>query len=130
MAPIPPPEVVVTDGGSAAVSSEVESQTGNRFAERVFGSDAVDTSAGVVRWELKRGMEVLHMGVATARGWHDALSGAALCGKNNSVMALAIPEKLDAIDAVLDGGAVVSGSVFGGAAAIPSSIEWCVRSRS
>lgn len=87
MAPIPPPEVVVADGGSAAVSSEAESYLDSRFAERVFGPDAVDTSAEVVCWELKRGMEVLHMGVATARGWHDALSGAALCGKNNSVMA-------------------------------------------
>lgn len=87
MAPIPPPEVVVAGGGSAAVSSEAESHLDRRFAERVFGPDAVDTSAEVVCWELKRGMEVLHMGVATARGWHDALSGAALCGKNDSVMA-------------------------------------------
>ncbi len=123
-------ERVVVIGGSAAVSSEVESQLGSRFAERVFGPDAVDTSAEVVRWELKRGMEVSHMGIATARGWHDALSGAALCGKNNSVMALAIPEKLDAIDAALGAGAVVSGSVFGGTAAVPSSVEGYVRSRS
>lgn len=123
-------ERVIVVGGPAAVSPDVEAQLGDRFSERVFGPDAVDTSAEVVRWELKRGMGASHMGVATARGWHDALAGAALCGKNDSVVALAVPDKLDAVDAALAGGPVASGWVFGGTAAVPSSVEAYVRSRS
>lgn len=117
-------ENVVVVGGPAAVSPDVESQLGNRFAERVFGETAVDTSAAIAKWETERGMEVSkHMGVATANGWQDALAGAALCGQHNCILVLASPEQMQAVDWVLDQfGGDAEGYVFGGTAAVPDSI--------
>lgn len=89
----------------------------------MYGEDAVDTSAATVAWERARGMEVAPMGVASADGWHDALAGAALCGKNDSVLVLASPDRMQAVESVLsDAGSKASGFIFGGFESVPKSV--------
>ena len=78
-------------GGAAVVSSAVEGQLkaeGIAF-ERVAGETAYDTSAKLATKLISLGMSVNNLGVATGWGYADALSGAALCGQNNSIMLLA-----------------------------------------
>lgn len=78
-------------GGAAVVSSAVEGQLkaeGIAF-ERVAGETAYDTSAKLATKLISLGMSVNNLGVATGWGYADALSGAALCGQNNSIMVLA-----------------------------------------
>ena len=78
-------------GGAAVVSSAVEGQLkaeGIAF-ERVAGETAYDTSAQLATKLISLGMSVNNLGVATGWGYADALSGAALCGQNNSIMLLA-----------------------------------------
>ena len=116
-------EKVVVVGGPASVSPDVEAQLGARFSERVYGEGAVDTSAATVAWERARGMGVAPMGVASADGWHDALAGAALCGRNESVLVLASPDRMQAVESVLsDAGSKASGFIFGGFESVPKSV--------
>lgn len=122
-------EKVVVVGGPISVSSDVEAQLGARFFERVYGEDAVDTSAATVAWERARGMGVSLMGVASANGWHDALAGAALCGRNGSVLVLAAPDRMQAVESVLsDTGPEASGFIFGGLESVPKSVADRLRS--
>lgn len=112
-------------GGPAAVSRDVEEQLQGRFpCERVYGDTAVDTSKAIAKWEVERGMGVSPcMGVATADGWQDALSGAALCGSNNCILLLATPDQMQAVNWAVDKFEYNSrGFVFGGPAAVPQSI--------
>ena len=57
--------------------------------ERVAGETAYDTSAQLATKLISLGMSANNLGVATGWGYADALSGAALCGQNNSIMLLA-----------------------------------------
>ncbi len=74
-------------GGTAAVSANVEAQLKN--PTRLGGNTAYGTCKKVAEFCLANGMTAQHMGVATGRSYQDAVVGAALCGKNNSVLVLA-----------------------------------------
>ncbi len=78
-------------GGTAAVSSKAEEQVEKPgvFLERLAGNTAYGTCRRIAEFCLSEGMTAAHMGVATGRSYHDALVGAALCGKNNSILILA-----------------------------------------
>ena len=78
-------------------------------------------------------MGVSRMGVATdgveefvrsGRGYWDSLCGAALCGRDASVLVIAREGRYAAVDGVLSEHAseVVTLRVFGGEAAVPASV--------
>lgn len=81
---------VVLVGGSAAVSDAVRDQLGDGYTyERLGGTDRYDTSAKVATWSASHGLGWSRPVVATGRGFADALSAAAVCGKTGSVLLLA-----------------------------------------
>ncbi|MBP3816278.1 MAG: cell wall-binding repeat-containing protein, partial [Firmicutes bacterium] len=55
----------------------------------LWGPTALNTSLEIAKWGINNGMNVNNMGFATDSGFADALTGAALCGKLNSVLLLA-----------------------------------------
>ena len=84
-------EVIIV-GGKSAVSENVEKQLskmGIKIKIRLGGKNAASTSRLIARWGIKNGMNANNMGIATGQSYADALSGAALCGKLNSVLLLA-----------------------------------------
>lgn len=78
-------------GGYDVVSSQVEDQLAEAGikALRIGGKTAYDTSALLTRKLIALGMHANNMALATGWGYTDALTGAALCGKQNSVIILA-----------------------------------------
>ncbi len=74
-------------GGTEAVDASADAAVVN--AHRLAGADAYGTSRAVAKFSIESGMEATHMGVARGDGYHDVVCGAALCGKNNSVIILA-----------------------------------------
>ena len=74
-------------GGTAAVSDDVKAKLAN--PTRLGGGTAYGTCKKVAEFSLANGMTAQHMGVATGRSYQDAVVGAALCGKNNSILVLA-----------------------------------------
>lgn len=78
-------------GGYDVVSPEVEAQLADAGikAIRIGGKTAYDTSALLARKLIALGMHANNMALATGWGYTDALTGAALCGKNNAVLVLA-----------------------------------------
>ena len=116
---------VIIVGGTAAVSKGVENKikaTGVSVT-RLAGKDAIATSAAIAKWEIKQGMGLSHMAVATSNGYWDALTAAAVCGKQNSVLVL-VSKKGDcrAFDAVYNRNKVTHGHVLGGTAAVPAKV--------
>lgn len=124
---------VVIVGGKAAVSGSVESQlkgAGVSSVVRLSGKTALDTSAEIAKWEIKQGMGVSHLTLATSNGYWDALTGAAVCGKLNSVLVLVSSGgDTRAFKAVYDKNKVTHGHILGGNAAVPASVERYVKSR-
>ena len=128
---------VLVVGGPMAVSGDVEGQlasAGVPDVRRLWGQDCEDTSLAIARWEVAEGgMGVSRMGVATdgveefvrtGRGYWDSLCGAALCGRDASVLVIAREGRYAAVDGVLSEHAseVVTLRVFGGEAAVPASV--------
>ena len=119
----------VIAGGTAAVDSSAEAAlkaAGVASVRRCGGADAYGTAVLLAKWELSQGMEVARIGVATsANGYWDALSGAALCGVNNSVIVLADGGATSAIDELVApyASAIEAVNVFGGTAAVDASVD-------
>ena len=110
-------------GGELAVSRAVEGQLAERGIEvvgRLAGDNAVMTSAAIAGFEVSQGMSADGMGVATVDGYWDALTGAALCGSEGSVLVLASDSDRRAIDAVA-APSVSRAYVFGGEMAVSDS---------
>lgn len=120
---------VVIVGGSLAVSDSVEGQleeVGVTEIVRLAGQTALDTSAAIVAWELEpsQDMGTWHLAVATSGGYWDALTGAALAGKQNSVLVLVDNNgHCQALEAALGHGDLTHGHVLGGTMAI-SADTW------
>ena len=74
-------------GGEAAVTGSAGSQVSGTV--RLGGGTAYGTCRTIAAFCLANGMTAAHMGVATGRSYQDALAGAALCGKDNSILVLA-----------------------------------------
>ncbi len=74
-------------GGTEAVKGSVDAMLDNPV--RLAGNNAYSTSKKIADFCISQGMTAAHMGVATGRSYYDALSGAALCGQNNSILILA-----------------------------------------
>ena len=117
---------IVIVGGKTAVSSAVEGQLSGITVVRLAGAVALDTSAKIATWEVQdEGMGIDHLTIATSNGYWDALTGAALAGKQNSVLVLVGPNgDYRALDAVYDyaSGSIGYGRLLGGNAALPQSV--------
>ena len=81
---------VIIVGGTKAVPDTVRKQLSDRgiSVQRIAGKTATETSALIGNWELRNGMTATHEAVATTAGYKDALCGAALAGKQNSILML------------------------------------------
>lgn len=110
-------------GGEMTVPKTVEAQLSRaKVAEvtREAGKSAYETSAHMASRSLLEGMSVDGMGVATASGYWDAVTGAALCGSRNTVLVLADDGNRTAVDEVYMAHRekAKKGFVFGGPASV------------
>ena len=109
-------------GGTSVVSSEVEAQlsAAGIAVERVAGNTAYDTSAKLATKLISLGMSANNMAIATGWGYTDALAGAALCGKQNSVMVLADNTNQTAISEVVaaNKNSIKNYYIFGGTSVV------------
>lgn len=123
-------ERVIIVGGPIAVPASVEGQlTGIGIpataVQRIYGEVALDTSAEIAKWEVKNEkMSLDNLSVATSNGYWDALTGAALTGKQDSILVLVNPDgDYRALDAVYGyDGSVTNGHVYGGNIAIADEV--------
>lgn len=114
-------ERIVIVGGTAALSSQIESQQLKGIScVRLAGATAYETSSAIASWCLTQGMVAANVGVATGTDYYDALAGAALCGRNNSVLVLVSDSNLSSIESFIapNKGSVRHAYVFGGPAAV------------
>ena len=109
-------------GGTSVVSPEVEAQlsAAGITVERIAGQTAYDTSAYLATKLIALGMSANNMAIATGWGYTDALAGAALCGKQNSVMVLADNTNQTAINDVVaaNKNAIQNYYIFGGTSVV------------
>ena len=109
-------------GGASVVSPEVEAQLKEAgiTVERVAGKTAYDTSAQLANKLISLGMSANNMAIATGWSYTDALAGAALCGKQNSVMVLADNTNQTAINEVVaaNKNAIQNYYIFGGTSVV------------
>ncbi len=113
-------------GGTAAIDDGVAAKiqaAGIEVADRLWGAHAVETSEAVADFGLSQGMGCDKMGVATTNGYWDALSGAPLCGLNNSVLVLAGDSTSSSISGFMakNKDRIGASYVFGGEAALDAS---------
>ena len=122
---------VVIVGGTGVVSDKVKSQLGNSFSyTRLAGKGRYETSKAIADWELKHGMTAVRPAVATGANFPDALAGAALCGKNRSVMVLVKDGKLAAADALAAAKSqALHGYVLGGPGAVSDQLATTVAAK-
>lgn len=128
-------ENAIIVGGPAAVSTDVDRQLGSFGLEvkRLSGPTAASTSLAIAKYAISQGMTAKNAGVATIDGYWDALTGAALCGKYNSVLMLASEGDTSCMEGMISlsrNGAYLTsrkanlqhGFVFGGQAAVPNAL--------
>lgn len=128
------PTSSVIVGGPIAVSSSVESQLASADAtgvERVYGQTEYETSMAIARWCVAHGMGVSAPGIATGTTLYDALTGAGLCGKNNSVLLIVSDYNRVCLTSFVSEqrASIAGGYVFGGPIAVSDSVyhtlEYC-----
>ena len=113
-------------GGKLAVTSNVENQlskAGVAVAGRLEGKDGVHTSRAIADFALQNGLSVEGMAYATSQNYPDALAGAALSGKNGSVLLLCDSEAQYNLSFSNDHKSDISqGYVYGGELAFSASL--------
>ena len=110
-------------GGPIAVDSGVESKlksAGITNVQRIYGQTEYETSNSIAKRCVQHGMTANNMAVATGTQYFDALAGAALCGKNNSVLVIVSDwNRVTITDFVsANKSAISNGFVFGGEVAV------------
>ena len=115
-------------GGTGAVADTVDGKVVS--AKRLSGGSAYTTSRAIANFALDEGgMQATHIGIACATTYQDALAGAALCGKQNSILLLADDNKpsskyTPAVSVVSSHKDMVGKSyIFGGLAAVSQQVE-------
>lgn len=121
------PSFAMIAGGPIAVSSSVEGQlssSGVSTVERVYGQTEYETSNEIAKWCLSHGMTGSAVGVATGLTFYDALTGAGLCGTNNSVLVIASNDNRVCLTDFISAHRqeITGGYVFGGSIAISDSV--------
>lgn len=119
---------VIIVGGTSVVSPEVEqtlSAWGIANIERVAGETSYDTSLQLAQKLLSMGLRANNMGIATGLDYLDALCGAALCGRYDSVIVLADDTNSSAVETFMAQNrmAIKSYAIFGGNAAVGEDTE-------
>lgn len=113
-------------GGTSVVPQAVEDQLREQGIQldRIAGETAYDTSIALADFLLTKGMNANNVGVATGWGFADALSGAALCGKNNSVLLLADASNVRAVKDVIEPhkSDITNAYIFGGEQVVASTV--------
>lgn len=121
-------------GGHLAVATSVDDSLKNWGVEtvtRVQGDTKYETGVELAKWQLSHGMNLDTPALATGETYYDALAGAALCGKNRSVLVIANNDNRIAITDFISQhrGKISGGYVFGGEIAVSSSVyhtlEYC-----
>lgn len=118
---------VIPLGGKYCVSATAKatlSGLGFEVADALKGATAYETAKAIAEYGMAQGMTANKMGVACGQNFPDALTGAALCGKNNAVLVLA-----DGKDsgtslpiATANKDKIGYGYVFGGKFAVPQEV--------
>lgn len=121
------PSFAMIAGGPIAVSSSVEGQlssSGVSTVERVYGQTEYETSNEIAKWCLSHGMTGSAVGVATGLTFYDALTGAGLCGINDSVLVIASNDNCVCLTDFISAHRqeITGGYVFGGSIAISDSV--------
>ena len=105
-------------GGKLAVTENVERQlkaAGVELADRLSGANGPATSRAIADFALGNGLTVANMAFATSQNFPDALAGAALCGRNNSVLLLCDDKAKGNLSFATDHASQIEcGYVFGG----------------
>lgn len=119
---------VIIVGGTSVVSPDVEQTLnagGVSNVERVAGETSYDTSLQLAQKLLSMGLRANNMGIATGLDYLDALCGAALCGRYDSVIVLADDTNSSAVETFMDQNrmAIKSYAIFGGNAAVGEDTE-------
>ena len=121
---------IIICGGPEAVSNEVTSQLASAGyssskIKRLAGYSAISTSSAIATFCLQEGMHANRMAIATANGHWDALTGAALCGKNNAPLVLVSGSNISTITGFVSNNRsqITTGYIFGGPDAVSVSIE-------
>lgn len=113
-------------GGTSVVPQSVEDQLREQGIQidRIAGETAYDTSIALADFLLTKGMHANNVGVATGWGFADALSGAALCGKNNSILLLADASNVRAVKDVIEPhkSDITNAYIFGGEKVVASTV--------
>lgn len=82
-------ERVLVAGGNLNVADGIADQLPEGIEiVRKWGANALETSAEVASWAMDEGMTSARITVATSKGYHDALTGAALSGKRGMALVL------------------------------------------
>ncbi len=121
----------IITGGEAAVAKSVESQVPNY--KRLGGNTAYGTSRLIAEFCISEGMTAAHMGVATGKSYYDALAGAALCGKMNSVIILADEGHSGNVAGVVTPNKKLLEEgcyIFGGTSAVSANMEKTIKAAS
>jgi putative cell wall-binding protein len=120
---------VILVGGTSAVSDAVRNQLGGDIAfERVGGANRYETSRKVAEFSVANGMSWSTVAVATGHDYPDALTGAALVGKNMGVLLLADSASYPSVAAIRENAGKVSKIyILGGEGAVSTSVESAVR---
>ena len=116
-------KVVIVTTGSAVNVSKIKSQLSGKSFTTIKGSTVYDTNKAVVDFELKSGMTTDKPVVATGENYADALTGAPLAGKNNSVMVLVKDANSAGVSVLAANKTKIKHGYFlGGIAAIPDAV--------
>ena len=109
-------------GGTGAVDKSVEGVVPG--AKRLSSGTSYGTSRVIAEFCVKEGMTTANMGVACGTSYQDALVGAALLGKNNSVIILADDSNSSSINKFIKAQKANIGEayVFGGKTAVSDKI--------
>ena len=119
-------------GGPLAVSNGVQgllASAGVADVNRLGGEQAYETACVIAKWERDQGMTADNMGVACGTGYWDALAGAALCGKNRSVILLADNSNFRNATMLIEQWRpqIAAGYVFGGPVVVQDRAYECVQ---
>ncbi|MBQ9069413.1 MAG: cell wall-binding repeat-containing protein [Eggerthellaceae bacterium] len=120
-------------GGPIAVKQSVHNQInacGINNVTRLWGQNAAGTSSKIAQWCIDRGMSASNVGVATSKSFYDALTGGALCGKNNAPLVLVSNENRSTVYSFLNPhrASIGKGYIFGGHLAVSTASASLVQS--
>ena len=120
---------VVIVGGEQAVTADVVNKladAGIGVLTRLSGVNGVATSRAIADWGIQNGLSANNMAYATSQDFPDALAGAALCGKYQSVLLLADDKRSgDDVNIAFSqayASRIKTGYVLGGTAAVSDSL--------